>query len=229
MTRENSNMTANPEDKGRCETCGSVISRRQMLRHLAGCAYPEKGATVPVLQLRVEAGAFWLDLDIKTNARLTRLDEFLRAIWLECCGHLSAFTIDGTCYATLLDEDPGLSALNERSMDVAAGEALPSDSSTFLYEYDYGSTTELRLMVVDARKAPKRREAIRLLARNQAPVFECEICGAPATEVCAFCFEVDEAGLVCEAHVDDHDCGEEATLPVVNSPRMGICAYTGEP
>ena len=125
-------MTTNPEDHGRCESCGSVISKRKMLPHLAGCAYPDGGVTVPVLQLRVEAGAFWLDLDIKTSARLTRLDEFLRAIWLECCGHLSAFTIDGTCYATLLDEDPGISALNEKSMNVAVGKTLPSDSSTFL-------------------------------------------------------------------------------------------------
>ena len=25
----------------------------------------------------------------------------------------------------------------------------------------------------------------------------------------------------------NHDCGEEAILPVVNSPRMGVCGYTG--
>ena len=221
-------MTANPEDHGRCESCGSVISKRKMLPHLAGCAYPDGGVTVPVLQLRVEAGAFWLDLDIKTSARLTRLDEFLRAIWLECCGHLSAFTIDGTCYATLLDEDPGISALNEKSMNVAVGKTLPSDSSTFLYEYDYGSTTELRLMVVDARKAPKRSNAVRLLARNQTPAFECDVCGVPATEICSFCFSMRDACLVCQKHIDDHDCGEEAMLPVVNSPRMGVCGYTGE-
>ena len=31
---------------------------------------------------------------------LADLDDFLRAIWLECCGHLSEFTIGGTSYSS---------------------------------------------------------------------------------------------------------------------------------
>jgi len=32
----------------------------------------------------------------------------------------------------------------------------------------------------------------------------------------------------CDAHADEHRCdGEEAILPIVNSPRMGVCGYTG--
>jgi hypothetical protein len=32
----------------------------------------------------------------------------------------------------------------------------------------------------------------------------------------------------CELHSEDHDCEEaEMLLPVVNSPRMGMCGYTG--
>jgi hypothetical protein len=32
----------------------------------------------------------------------------------------------------------------------------------------------------------------------------------------------------CEHHSEDHDCDEpEMLLPVVNSPRMGMCGYTG--
>lgn len=27
--------------------------------------------------------------------------------------------------------------------------------------------------------------------------------------------------------VDTHDCGEEMLLPVINSPRVGTCAYSG--
>ena len=45
--------------------------------------------------------------------------------------------------------------------------------------------------------------------------------------VCAFCG--DDGGFVCEAHRASHACSEddEAFLPVVNSPRMGVCAYAG--
>ena len=36
-----------------------------------------------------------------------------------------------------------------------------------------------------------------------------------------------EDPFLCEVHTEKHDCGEEALLPVVNSPRMGMCGYTG--
>ncbi len=41
------------------------------------------------------------------------------------------------------------------------------------------------------------------------------------------CVECDEGGFCCVRHAKDHDCGEEMLLPVVNSPRMGVCGYTG--
>ena len=40
-------------------------------------------------------GPYWLHLEVQGDVRLTVLDAFLRAIWLECCGHMSQFCIDG--------------------------------------------------------------------------------------------------------------------------------------
>jgi hypothetical protein len=40
----------------------------------------------------------------KADAILSRLDHFLRDIWLECCGHLSAFRIDQTIYTIPVDD-----------------------------------------------------------------------------------------------------------------------------
>jgi hypothetical protein len=35
--------------------------------------------------------------------------------------------------------------------------------------------------------------------------------------------------FVCARHAAEHTCAdEESFLPVVNSPRMGACGYTGE-
>jgi hypothetical protein len=39
----------------------------------------------------------------------------------------------------------------------------------------------------------------------------------------------DAAGspFACAAHESTHPCEDEAFLPVVNSPRMGVCGYAG--
>jgi hypothetical protein len=58
------------------------------------------------------------------------------------------------------------------------------------------------------------------LASNEPPLIFCEVCGEPATEVCAQCV-YEGAGWLCDA------CGEEMLLPVVNFPRVGMCGYTG--
>ncbi|MBI5416950.1 hypothetical protein HZA55_03240, partial [Candidatus Poribacteria bacterium] len=47
-----------------------------------------------------------------------------------------------------------------------------------------------------------------------------------ATKVCSECI-YDDKGWVCDDHADTHECGEDMLLPVVNSPRIGVCAYSG--
>jgi hypothetical protein len=99
----------------------------------------------------------------------------------------------------------------DESMDVRLGEAL-GPGRTFLHEYDFGSTTELKLRVLGEREEPlpARTPAVTLLARNQPPEAVCDVCG-----------------LLCAAHAGNHACGEEMLLPLVNSPRAGVCGYTG--
>ena len=55
-------------------------------------------------------------------------------------------------------------------MRVQTARAIGALDTPFHYEYDYGSTTELRLRVTARRTGPKRRDAVRLLARNDDPV-----------------------------------------------------------
>jgi hypothetical protein len=216
------------ESVGTCSLCGASFSKRQMTRHLSQCAYPETKSVAAVVQIRVDVpgSPFWLDLDVKTNATMRQLDEFLREIWLECCSHLSAFTVGQTRYVVAFSDGFFGPEPDERSMNARMSAALPSAGSTFAYEYDYGSTTHLRLKVVAQHYAPSRRNVVRLLARNDAPVWKCTECDEIATSLCAYCADEGDA-FFCETHVSDHDCGEEAMLPVVNSPRMGVCGYTG--
>jgi hypothetical protein len=82
--------------------------------------------------------------------------------------------------------------------------------------------------VVDEREGRIGGESVRLLSQNEAPVWECEVCGEDASWICTFCMYERQNPFYCELHSEDHDCDEpEMLLPVVNSPRMGMCDYTG--
>lgn len=216
-------MATRTESTGKCALCGASFSKRQMLRHLAQCAYPDGRNVAAVIQVRVDAAGtpYWLDLDVNATAPLGELDEFLRDIWLDCCDHLSAFDVGRERYSMAPMER------SERGMEVRVSKSLPPVGEVFSYEYDFGSTTYLRLKVVAHRQAPSRRGTVRLLARNDAPAWKCAECGQEATALCSICFYEEDDFFFCELHTESHECGDERSLPVLNSPRMGVCAYGG--
>ena len=73
-----------------------------------------------------------------------------------------------------------------------------------------------------------RKERVGILARNNPPEINCG-CGKDAEWVCAICLEenMGKDCYFCDECADEHECGEEMFLPVVNSPRMGVCGYEG--
>ena len=162
------------------------------------------------------AKAYWMHLAVLATAPLSKLDEFLRQVWLECCGHMSAFEIDGVRYSVSPMED-------ERGMKVPLSRVVDVGTK-FLYEYDFGSTTTLSLKVVGLGDRATLKNDVELLARNDPPQINCDQCGTqPATLICTGC----EGIWLCAPCSHAHDCGEEYVLPVVNSPRTGVCAYSG--
>jgi hypothetical protein len=199
-----------------------------MTAHLDGCAPRNDVSTnkpTTLFRLRAESGGgYWLDLEIKTGARLTDLDQFLRRVWLECCGHVSGFTIERQFYSVAPSESFGG---EERSMHVELSQVLPGRRS-FRYDYDFGSTTAVTLRMTRSREGSPGRARVRLLAHNEPPEFSCAKCKDAATWICAYCGEDYRANpFFCDRHQKAHRCGDEAFLPVVNSPRMGVCGYSG--
>ena len=103
------------QTKGKCKYCGKEYTKSYMIRHLAGCKErmagiaAEKGTKrCGYYELAITGKydkAYWLIIEISENATLKDLDSFLRDIWLECCGHLSAFEIYGTSYEIAPDSD----------------------------------------------------------------------------------------------------------------------------
>jgi len=170
---------------------------------------------------------YWMHLEVVANAKLKALDSFLREIWLECCGHLSAFTIGGIRYSSDFDKDSIFySDFKDKSMNYKIGSVLGTGME-FIHEYDFGTTTELSLKVVSERIGTPVDEPVQIMARNDPPEIACMVCGKVATQVCAQCI-YDGEGWLCDKCCKKHKCGEDMFLPVVNSPRVGMCGYTGD-
>ena len=142
-------------------------------------------------------GLYWMELAVRADTTLRQLDDFLRGMWLECCGHLSEFTIQGTRYSNLTPhpDDPNAAAIradywmddDEEHMDIAVADVMP-EGVEVSYEYDYGSATELFLENLGRHgdlvgllrpHQPWHGDRISVLARNE-PDEECVACQGPA-------------------------------------------------
>ena len=213
--------------EGACRFCLQTFSGSTIGRHLESCkAKKEKDAEEAkgkksdrIFHIRVSGGGeFWLHIEMKASSKLSDLDQFLRDVWLECCGHLSQFIIDRQAY---MPSGGDLREMDAKSMGVQLGKLL-GVKGKFDYEYDFGSTTKLEGQIVSEREGALK-EKVRILARNRSPEAACTKCGKPAAQFCTDCWE-----FYCAPCLYEHGCGEEMALPVVNSPRMGVCGYTGE-
>jgi hypothetical protein len=213
---------------GACALCGSKIESSEMAKHLGACRSkaekPGGGKREKLYHIAVEGAGipeYWMHVEIPCRATLADLDGFLRDTWLECCGHLSAFEIGKTRYVS--GEDAGID--EDEGMDVALAEVL-KPGMKFGHEYDFGSTTELALRVISEHDGERPKDGVRVLARNDPPEIPCGECGKPAVLICPEC-ACDGKGWLCKACAKKHECGDETMLPVVNSPRVGVCGYCG--
>jgi hypothetical protein len=180
---------------------------------------------------------YWLHLEIPATAQMASLDQFLRDIWLECCGHLSAFRIEGKKQR---GAGRGLAALlamragawrepDEVEMEDRVGDVI-SKGTKLSYDYDFGSTTRLTLKGVGEREGRivKPGEVL-LLARNDPPEIPCGKCHKTAATIIDMENAYRKSGWLCARCAEKAGLSEEEmTLPVVNSPRTGVCGYTGD-
>jgi hypothetical protein len=181
--------------KGTCSFCAGIYAKSAISRHLQACqarkeendAQTEKGSgkgrARTIFHLKVEGlyqPIYWLHIEIPAKATLEDLDRFLRAVWLECCGHLSSFEIAGESFISEKIE-PG-----DRSMS-AALEKVMAPGMKFEYIYDFGTSTELLLTVISARKGfAQDKDAVRIMARNEPPEINCDV-AASRPQGCAAC------------------------------------------
>ena len=222
--------------KGKCKFCGKEYTFSYMNKHLSTCEKRQSQLAAGTgkkqcgyYELAVYPSYskdYWLFIEIKETATLQDIDGFLRDIWLECCGHLSAFTINGVSYEIEPYED-NFWGRPAKGMDCKLNTVLCKDM-TFNYSYDFGSTTDLLITVVNYRIKDWKKEKLTILSRNNPYKYVCSECGKkPAEVICVECLWEGGDGFLCKKCAKTHGCGEEMQLDVCNSPRMGVCGYCG--
>ncbi|MCH8960855.1 MAG: hypothetical protein IH820_05895 [Bacteroidetes bacterium] len=221
-------MARKKQTRGHCAYCGREMTRGGLARHVATCAERQariaqagkkRGREETLYHLQVQdawGGDYWLHLEMAGSTTLEDLDYYLRAIWLECCGHLSRFSIGGR-RGREIPMSTTLSRFFEPGLEL-------------LHIYDYGTTSETLVKVVAEREGKATMpHAVALMARNDAPEVSCVECERPAKWLCMEClYEYEEPGALCDEHAESHphdDYGEP--MPLVNSPRVGMCGYDG--
>ena len=219
-------MPRQKQSRGSCCYCGKEFAKGGMSKHLATCAgrqaaiaQANRRPAEKLIHLQARnayGGQFWLNLEMNGSATLQDLDRYLRAIWLECCGHMSQFSVGGW-------------GGSEISMKTRIDRVfLPDTELTHIYDFGTESVTLIKFAAV-RDGPPTTKHPIALMARNAPPDFKCMECDQPATHLCQECqFEDNESGLLCDAHTEGHphdNYGEP--MPIVNSPRLGMCGYSG--
>ena len=196
--------------KAICNLCGKEYVPKGIKRHLNSCIEKHcenKKEELLYLVIKSDYPDYFLHISIKSHARLADLDAYLRDAWLECCGHMSEFSI----------------GRNELDMSMSVDEVF-FRTPKVEYIYDFGSSTYLHVEYVKTFKG-EQLNLIETLSRNPMPKLKCSSCGS--VKVVAICTECSHEGKgnLCKKCLPKHECGLDMVLPYVNSPRYAECAY----
>ncbi|NRT34983.1 SEC-C metal-binding domain-containing protein [Clostridium beijerinckii] len=174
--------------QGRCYYCNKELTERTIKRHAKSCSVMKKSIEEKMNQAKEVREQFIISMKDKYNPslyciyvsidaklQLQHLDKFIRDIWVECCGHLSAFHIDEEIYHDNSDEQYEMNFYLKDVLNI---------NKKFEYEYDFGSTTYLTLEVVDIIQVPSEFSQVEVIARNNPE--EGKLNNSPRDGVCGY-------------------------------------------
>ena len=142
-------MARRKQTRGPCAYCGKEMSKAGMSKHLGSCkarkeaiakADQGKAKSEELYHLRLQdayGGDFWLNLEMRGGKTLNDLDNYLRAIWLECCGHLSEF---------------GLGRFTDTIANSRKIYEVFDYTDSLIHIYDFGTSSETVVKCVDVRE-----------------------------------------------------------------------------
>ncbi|BCS80397.1 IS1096 element passenger TnpR family protein [Anaerocellum diazotrophicum] len=228
-------------NKGKCYFCGKEFAKSTIERHFLCCKQrqeylqkigesknltPKEVFILNIYPPHLKS-LYWLYIMVDANATLKDLDKFLRDVWVECCGHLSEFKIGDVLYQENPDPDYlSLCYMTGKSVKTMKEKLknILSEKLIFDYEYDFGSTTHLKIKVIKKDVLPQEKKII-ILARNFPPIYSCSYCDKKASYFCYHC-----GNFICNECIKKHssthsDYVEEIANSLANSPRNGVCGY----
>ncbi|EHQ35597.1 hypothetical protein [Methanoplanus limicola] len=215
---------------GRCLISGSDTTKRKAESEIIlSLNKYRREESEPVSWLILFTGfrnpKFWLYLLVDRNSTLKDIDQKLRDVWLECCGHLSSFYIAGKEY----ESDPSEDLEYGKGLDMAdvTVDKLLTVNLTGKHVYDNGSPTTLYFKVIcELPYRTKEGRKTEIVARNKRPEIFCSKCGRPATYIFRLYEDQDDIFYCDKCHIK-HKSGDDAWLLAANSPRSGVCGYEG--
>ena len=218
------------KSEGKCVYCNQMVAKSAISKHLSKHLQDlekEHKTTETAFHVKIQVQEMFLNLLVSSGAQLVDLDDFLRAIWLECCGHMSSFMQKGKEYDINWDDEDG--DIGEPMGELIAN--IFKEDMVLKYEYDFGSTTSFDVKILKAYHVSVK-EPVTLLSRNEPLAIMCGLCKTqPAVKICSI-HMYEEYAFYCKDCQKKHakicpDFKDYAAMPVVNSPRMGVCAYDG--
>ncbi len=226
------------KSEGVCLYCNEIVSKQGMSRHVSTHLKKmekelekDNKNKAKYYHLSITAAEMFLVLVVESKTDFDELDDFFRAIWLECCGHMSSFRVKSGVTIMDMRDDFGFGfEPNTKPMTTKVSKVFEKEL-TLDYEYDFGSTTGFKIKVLDKYTLPLQEDNILLISRNEPLPILCRICEKePAQEICGI--HMYDDGFFCKKCAKKHakkceDFEDYAKMPVVNSPRMGTCAYEG--
>ena len=212
---------------GQCRICGGVYTATGMTSHIKKHIARTKD-TAGYYVIRIDAGRgnpFWMYVAAAADITFDELDQFLRSMWLDCCGHPSHFVVHNKTQHEFIPD-----------MDVSISDVL-RDRTVLAHYYD---STVLRLGVVrmcgqiyagvDDPGADERfdnvptKYNITVLALHDRVQFRCRNCRRESATVCAG-FTMTGEGVLCMDCARLHDHAIENMRWALQSPRSGRCRY----
>ena len=252
--------------EGICHVCGNPLRADDVRSHAASCFMVAVRSRYTVrdvderyarskpimIWVRSEELRHWMMLIVQPTTSLRQLDQFLRDLWLECCGHMSHFQIGNIQYSACVPGpgdlpmfDTDLAEPDEQHM-VHTVEETTAMGQQFRHEFDYGDTTCLDLECVAALPVPyeyvqefinppdetqgHHDDFITIVGRNLPPE-RCFTCGAVAHwryyENPYIHVPPEEGGPIVAPPYFCNDCApRDVTLSELrNSPRVGVGCY----
>ena len=199
-----------------CKFCNKKFGKKAFDTHLSECiSNSQNNKSGYLIEFMSQSEITNKDYSIfaifGTKCKFSHIDNFLKRIWCECCGHMSTLDV----YESINDDEL---IQKEIKFDILISKY--ELAYQFTYEYDMGTTTTIYFRIVKKLDGNDNNLNIDLVYQNEPFKLKCKF---KCKKEALYTYEYDIICEECKNNVDEPEC----VLHIVNSPRVGMCGYEG--